>query len=78
MADFDARPTFRVKDTGQLLVCKCDCSACAAATNAAGHCSDCSIGRGLARIRRKNTREAAALSAQMQEQLNAGGQVSAT
>ena len=70
MPDFSARASFRVKDTGQVLVCKCGCSACGSATAADTHCGQCSIGRGLARIRRKNTREAAQLSAQMQETLN--------
>jgi hypothetical protein len=70
MADFDTRPTFRVKESGQLLVCKCRCESCTSTTEPAGHCGGCSIGRALHRIHRKRQAEADQMAAQMQESMN--------
>lgn len=75
MADFDARPTFRVRDTGQLLVCKCRCTACAVAAqtdDVERHCEGCSIGRAFARQARRNEVRTAALAAHMEETMGNG------
>ena len=68
MADFDARPTFRVRDTGQLLVCKCKCHFCEDAAQPSDHCTQkCSIGRHMAKARQRAELKAKQAAERMRE-----------
>ena len=77
MPDFDKRSTFRVRDTGALLVCKCTCTWCRAAgvTGTTEHCEHCSIGRHLIRARRRAETKTAAVAAEMAATFDETGQL---